>query len=1042
MQSLARSMLQELQLQRAPEAGARGAPEGGCREPGSVGNRAGGSEGSDGSGDGGGGGGATSGESETSFPFPTSDLSHATRASSFFHEDPRAPRESPHESARGSGGVEAEAGSSVVRSGIGPRTPPSLSRASTLEAIAPQQLFTKSSWVDANVPLPTPDSVTKYRTAQRASTTAHLISLLTSNPAPTLPETSSSLHLISEVPLPAELPIEILTSAGSKHSDSSHSTTSSKASTASSFAYQMRHNAPDLRLLRHRSKPPQHNIQKASILKIPGDIKRSPTFFKPKVVSDTAVVVVGKVSTPNLAPSAPIIHTLPEMLRADSLIKTPLCRVKTLAIPPRKRLPPLPPMEKEDRQSAGATTSAKDFAHVRSVAAPDLVTRQLRFENPVATGWRSDESPARSAERSRKSSFDRSRRSSTSGHHAQHRHKKHYHSVTPPEEEPHVTPLHHGDSYFQTFQILPDVTSKEFVPVQTPHPREESKQADVIRRRPESEPVPVSNTRPSLLSTHQKTSSETATAVVLRRGKQNNMFGFFRKHASDRFEQEEFRDHTTPQESSAETPITPGILLSTAEDTHNKRRMSSVVPEMQMQSYFNRPRVRRFPSDNSLSPLGVATPSQIVPDEPPSPIPGKGRTRYHHRSSSDQLSPMSTPRARHRSTMESLRSRVSQTTVSSTAASQTDVRRAPTNKSDKKSSIRSRAKEIRRSSVKFADQSDSARTDILELDRKQTIMKSKPSNYFVDIRKVSAADQFPSEGRPQFENTAARKWSLMPKLSSMSLSRISLSHITSFAAQKLRRTPSRLSNLTKDSIIDDYELDSEEAPPQDPAVRGGIQPSIPVGRRFSAAQLEVTEFEQTPFSQRYHDSERALQQQIRALVDEALNEADDAEGDNELVLGFEQDVPDHFPTSPLCPLHPKHKSGGKAICPLHGRYKKGMSPPTMPAVKRPAGRVSSSGIDPHAGHHRIEFVLDTAVMDEAPVKEGRQAPVDIFGMIKEDHHITSKGSILGTDGAVSIRTRATPLYLGPPDVCRGRKRERELCGSERKRRRRARMCRA
>lgn len=31
------------------------------------------------------------------------------------------------------------------------------------------------------------------------------------------------------------------------------------------------------------------------------------------------------------------------------------------------------------------------------------------------------------------------------------------------------------------------------------------------------------------------------------------------------------------------------------------------------------------------------------------------------------------------------------------------------------------------------------------------------------------------------------------------------------------------------------------------------------------------------------------------------------------------DIPEHLPSSPLCPMHPKHKSGGKGICPYHGR---------------------------------------------------------------------------------------------------------------------------
>ena len=30
-------------------------------------------------------------------------------------------------------------------------------------------------------------------------------------------------------------------------------------------------------------------------------------------------------------------------------------------------------------------------------------------------------------------------------------------------------------------------------------------------------------------------------------------------------------------------------------------------------------------------------------------------------------------------------------------------------------------------------------------------------------------------------------------------------------------------------------------------------------------------------------------------------------------------VPEHLPTSPLCPRHPKHKSRGTGICPYHGK---------------------------------------------------------------------------------------------------------------------------
>ncbi|KAI4173161.1 MAG: hypothetical protein LQ343_003088 [Gyalolechia ehrenbergii] len=42
---------------------------------------------------------------------------------------------------------------------------------------------------------------------------------------------------------------------------------------------------------------------------------------------------------------------------------------------------------------------------------------------------------------------------------------------------------------------------------------------------------------------------------------------------------------------------------------------------------------------------------------------------------------------------------------------------------------------------------------------------------------------------------------------------------------------------------------------------------------------------------------------------------------------FELNVPEHLPSSPLCPRHPKHKSGGKGVCVYHGRNRIGVDDP-------------------------------------------------------------------------------------------------------------------
>lgn len=36
---------------------------------------------------------------------------------------------------------------------------------------------------------------------------------------------------------------------------------------------------------------------------------------------------------------------------------------------------------------------------------------------------------------------------------------------------------------------------------------------------------------------------------------------------------------------------------------------------------------------------------------------------------------------------------------------------------------------------------------------------------------------------------------------------------------------------------------------------------------------------------------------------------------------FVLSLPEHLPNSPLCPMHPKHRSGGKGVCVYHRRRK-------------------------------------------------------------------------------------------------------------------------
>lgn len=279
---------------------------------------------------------------EASFPFPSTHLPYALQPPSFFQKAFGAPHESPSWPPRRGSGDQLETGSAdAVRPGAGRRSSPPPSLATTLEAVAPD-LLEKTSSVDLAAPLPTPDSVEKYRTVRKASTTAHILNLLSRNPAPPRAGNPVPIQLIPEA-LSQAKPHPVTSNTDiSQHSQSSGSTAMSKVSAASSFAYHLQHGLPDLRLFKEKSKPAQHTIQKPSILKLPGDVKRSPTFFKPKVVSDTAIVITGKFSAPPTALPAPVTHALPEMLRDDPIVKRPVSSMPIRAPPiTRKPLPAL-----------------------------------------------------------------------------------------------------------------------------------------------------------------------------------------------------------------------------------------------------------------------------------------------------------------------------------------------------------------------------------------------------------------------------------------------------------------------------------------------------------------------------------------------------------------------------------------------------------------------------------------------------------------------------------------------------------------------------
>ncbi|KAF2774375.1 hypothetical protein EJ03DRAFT_322962 [Teratosphaeria nubilosa] len=160
----------------------------------------------------------------------------------------------------------------------------------------------------------------------------------------------------------------------------------------------------------------------------------------------------------------------------------------------------------------------------------------------------------------------------------------------------------------------------------------------------------------------------------------------------------------------------------------------------------------------------------------------------------------------------------------------------------------------------------------------------------------------PEEDTPE-PATTHRRGCILPKPEPMSSRQSFASLIRKASRSQLKLIKSKSSQATFASIEEDPETPEKYT-------------------------TEVTDFWQTPYSTRYNDAKKTEMNAIRHMVDEALD-------DDEMMdvrLGFELNVPDHLPNSPLCPLDPRHKSGGKALCPLHGRKRKPFKIASLPTM--------------------------------------------------------------------------------------------------------------
>lgn len=60
---------------------------------------------------------------------------------------------------------------------------------------------------------------------------------------------------------------------------------------------------------------------------------------------------------------------------------------------------------------------------------------------------------------------------------------------------------------------------------------------------------------------------------------------------------------------------------------------------------------------------------------------------------------------------------------------------------------------------------------------------------------------------------------------------------------------------------------------------------------------------------------------------------------------FEIDIPEHYPSSPLCPMNPLHPSGGTGICVYHGRRRSVQRDSDTTAMTETTGSPIGLGLD-------------------------------------------------------------------------------------------------
>jgi len=119
-------------------------------------------------------------------------------------------------------------------------------------------------------------------------------------------------------------------------------------------------------------------------------------------------------------------------------------------------------------------------------------------------------------------------------------------------------------------------------------------------------------------------------------------------------------------------------------------------------------------------------------------------------------------------------------------------------------------------------------------------------------------------------------------------------------------------------------------------------------------------------------------------------------------LQAEHNVPDHLAGSPLCPMHPKHKTGGLGVCPYHGR--------------RPSDSIMTDDLDTPTSIHSdprrpslsaaTEERLETRRASRTSTRRNSAVPISLPDEIRE---LRRRSTAESTNGTSSHRSSAQSL---------------------------------